>query len=142
MIFGTTQPESPENKWRRQLDQFIKTHQQELAALAWGLWLENGDSKGTIGIDLQPKPHFVYCPQEAVENLNLKVENRLQEILGIVAHYQPEMEVVMIAIGKDQIKLIHFESQPAPPVCFEQVGKDVDSLLEMLEQRLSEQLQG
>ncbi|WP_392436130.1 hypothetical protein ACF3DV_15280 [Chlorogloeopsis fritschii PCC 9212] len=142
MIFGTTQPESPENKWRRQLNQFIKTHQQELAALAWGLWLENGDSKGTIGIDLQPKPHFVYCPQEAVENLNLKVENRLQEILGIVAHYQPEMEVVMIAIGKDQIKLIHFESQPAPPVCFEQVGKDVDSLLEMLEQRLSEQLQG
>ncbi|MBF2009585.1 MAG: hypothetical protein IGS49_30230 [Chlorogloeopsis fritschii C42_A2020_084] len=142
MMFGTTQPESPENKWRRQLDQFIKTHQQELAALAWGLWLENGDSKGTIGIDLQPKPHFVYCPQEVVENLNLKVENRLQEILGIVAHYQPEMEVVMIAIGKDQIKLIHFEPQPAPPVCFEQVGKDVDSLLEMLEQRLSEQLQG
>jgi hypothetical protein len=142
MMFGTTQPESPENKWRRQLDQFIKTHQQELAALAWGLWLENSDSKGTIGIDLQPKPHFVYCPQEAVENLNHKVENRLQEILGIVAHYQPEMEVVMIAIAKDQIKLIHFEPQPAPPVCFEQVGKDVDSLLEMLEQRLSEQLQG
>ena len=142
MMFGTTQPESPENKWRRQLDQFIKTHQQELAALAWGLWLENSDSKGTIGIDLQPKPHFVYCPQEAIENLNHKVENRLQEILGIVAHYQPEMEVVMIAIAKDQIKLIHFEPQPAPPVCFEQVGKDVDSLLEMLEQRLSEQLQG
>ncbi|MDM9384364.1 hypothetical protein QUB80_27205 [Chlorogloeopsis sp. ULAP01] len=142
MMFGTTQPESPENKWRRQLDQFIKTHQQELAALAWGLWLENSDSKVTIGIDLQPKPHFVYCPQEAVENLNLKVENRLQEILGIVAHYQPEVEVVMIAIAKDQIKLIHFEPQPAPPICFEQVGKDVDSLLEMLEQRLSEQLQG
>ncbi|MFQ4145329.1 hypothetical protein [Chlorogloeopsis sp. ULAP02] len=142
MMFGTTQPESPENKWRRQLDQFIKTHQQELAALAWGLWLENGDSKGTIGIDLQPKPHFVYCPQEAIENLNLKVENRLQEVMGIVAHYQPEVEVVMIGIGKDQIKLIHFEPQPAPPISFEQVGKDVDSLLEMLEQSLSEQLQG
>ncbi len=141
MIFATTEPESPERNWCRQLDRFVKTHQLELAALSWGLWLENGDSKGTIGIDLQPQPHFVYCPKQAIENLNFKVENRLQEVLGIVDHHQPEVEVVMIAIGKDQIKLIHFEPQPAPPTCFEQVGKDVDNLLELLEQRLGEQLQ-
>ncbi|WP_026735725.1 beta-carboxysome assembly chaperone CcmS [Fischerella sp. PCC 9605] len=141
MMFGNTQPESPDNKWRRQLDQFVKAHQQELAALSWGLWLENEDRKGTIGIALQPKPHFVYCPKDAIEKLNSSVENRLQEVLGIVEHYQPEVEVVMIGIGKDQIKLIHFEPQPAPPTCFEQIGKDVDTLLDILEQRLGEQIQ-
>ncbi|PLZ08875.1 hypothetical protein [Fischerella thermalis] len=142
MIFGTTQPESPNNQWCRQLDQFVKVHQLELAALAWGLWLENGDTQGTIGIDLQPQPRFVYCPKEAIEKLNESVENRLQEVLGIIEHYQPEVEVVMVAIGKEQIKLIHYEPQPAPPECFAEVGKDVDSLLNMLEQGLSEELQG
>ncbi len=141
MMFGTTQPDSPENKWRRQLDQFVKAHQLELAALSWGLWLENGDSKGSIGIDLQPKPHFVYCPKEAIENLNGRVDNRLQEILGLVEHHKPEVEVLMIGIAKDQIKLIHYEPQPAPPTCFEQVGKDVDGLLDILEQRLSERIE-
>ncbi|WP_017316522.1 beta-carboxysome assembly chaperone CcmS [Mastigocladopsis repens] len=140
MIFATTQPESPENKWRRQLDKFVKEHQQELAALSWGLWLENGDNKGTIGIDLQPTPHFVYCPKEAIEKLNSKAENRLQEVLGIVEHYKPEVEVLMIGIGKDKIKLINFEPELAPPACYEQVGQDVDTLLKHLEQRLSEQL--
>jgi hypothetical protein len=139
MIFATTQPETPENKWRRQLDKFVKESQQELAALSWGLWLENSDSKGTIGINLQPSPHFVYCPKEAIEQLNSKAENRLQEILGIVEHYKPEEEVLMIAIGKDQIKLIHFEPEVAPPSCYEQVAQDVETLLEHLEQRLSEQ---
>lgn len=142
MMFGTTQPESPNNQWRRQLDQFVKVHQRELAALAWGLWLENGDTQGTIGIDLQPQPRFVYCPKEAIEKLNESVENRLQEVLGIIEHYQPEVEVVMVAIGKEQIKLIHYEPQLAPPECFAEVGRDVDSLLNMLEQGLSEELQG
>ncbi|MBH8551936.1 hypothetical protein I8751_05990 [Nostocaceae cyanobacterium CENA357] len=140
MMFGNTQTESGDNKWRGQLDRFVKANQQDLAALFWGLWLENGASKGTIGIDLQPAPHFVYCPKEAVENLNDKVENRLQEILGIVENHQPEVEVVMIGIGKGEIKLIQFAPEPAPPDCFEQVGKDVDGLLELLEQRMSESL--
>ncbi len=142
MMFGSTQPETGDNKWRRQLDKFVKANQQELAALFWALWLENSDSMGTIGIDLQPKPHFVYCPKEQIEKLNSRVDNRLQELLGIIEHHQPEVEVVMIGIGRGEIKLIQFAPEPAPPTCFEQVGKDVDTLLEELEQRMSEQIEG
>ncbi|MBD2665286.1 hypothetical protein [Richelia sinica] len=137
MMFGSSQPETQENKWRRQLDRFVKENQQELAALCWGLWLENGRELGTIGINLQPTPHFVYCPQTAVENLNEKVENRLQELLGIIDNHQPETEVVMIAIGKGEIKLIQFAPEPPPPVCFEQLSQDVDTLLTSLEQKMS-----
>ncbi|BAT54272.1 hypothetical protein NOS3756_32390 [Nostoc sp. NIES-3756] len=139
-MFGNTKSESGNSKWRSQLDKFVKENQPELAALFWALWLENGNSQGTIGIDLQPTPHFVYCPQEAVEKLNESVENRLQELLGIIEHNQPEVEVLMIGIGKGEIKLIQFAPEPAPPICFEQAGKDVDNLLQLLEQRLSEQI--
>jgi hypothetical protein len=138
MMFGSNQPESGDSKWRGQLDRFVKENQQDLAALFWALWLENGDNQGTIGIDLQPTPHFVYCPKDAVEKLNNNVENRLQELLGIIEHNQPEVEVVMIGIGKGEIKLIQFAPEPTPPVCFEQVGKDIDGLLDLLEQRMSE----
>ncbi|MBD2386615.1 beta-carboxysome assembly chaperone CcmS [Cylindrospermum sp. FACHB-282] len=140
MMFGSTQSETTENKWRSQLDRFVKANQPELAALFWALWLENGNSQGTIGIDLQPTPHFVYCPQEAVEKLNNKVDNRLQEILGIVENHKPEVEVIMIGIGKGEVKLIQFAPEPPPPICFEQIGKDIDELLELLEQRMSEQI--
>jgi hypothetical protein len=58
-MFSIPQPETAENKWRGQLDRFVKNNQLELAALFWGLWLENGNRQGTIGIDLQPTPHFV-----------------------------------------------------------------------------------
>jgi hypothetical protein len=137
MMFGGSQPETGDSKWRRQLDKFVKENQRDLAALFWGLWLANGNSQGTVGIDLQPTPHFVYCPQAAIENLNDKVENRLQEILGIVDNHQPEVEVVMIGIGKGEIKLIQFAPEPPPPVCFEEVGKDVDALLDLLEEKMS-----
>ncbi|MCC5598313.1 beta-carboxysome assembly chaperone CcmS [Nostoc favosum] len=140
MFFGNSQPESGDNKWRRQLDKFVKANQQELAALFWGLWLANGDSQGTIGIDLQPTPHFVYCPKEQIEKLNIQVENRLQEILGIVENHKPEVEVVMIGIGKGEIKLIQFAPEPPPPICFEEVGKDVDGLLDVLEERMREEI--
>jgi hypothetical protein len=139
-MFSGIQPETGDNKWRRLLDKFVKANQPELAALFWGLWLENGDTKGTIGIDLQPQPHFVYCPKEAVKNLNERVENRLQELLGIIENNKPEMEVLMIGIGKGEIKLIQFAPEPSPQVCFEQVGKDVDSLLDSLEERIIEQI--
>jgi hypothetical protein len=139
-MFSNTKSETGNSKWRSQLDRFVKENQSELAALFWALWLENGTSQGTIGIDLQPTPHFVYCPQEAVEKLNESVENRLQELLGIIEHNQPEVEVLMIGIGKGEIKLIQFAPEPAPPICFEQAGKDVNSLLELLEQRMSEQI--
>jgi hypothetical protein len=55
-------------------------------------------------------------------------------------HHQPDTEVLMIGIGKDQIKLIYYQPEPAPPSCYQQVGKEVDTLLEQLEQRLSEQV--
>jgi hypothetical protein len=140
-MFATPQPPSPANLWRRQLDAFVKENQQELAALSWALWLENGDSKGTIGINLQPTPHFVYCPKEAIENLNNQVENRLQEILGLIVHHKPEVEVLMLGIGKDELKLIYFEPEPAPPACFEQVSQDINTLMDLLEQRLNQQLE-
>ncbi|MBW4636741.1 MAG: hypothetical protein KME05_00620 [Gloeocapsa sp. UFS-A4-WI-NPMV-4B04] len=141
-MFGSTQPESADNKWRRQLNQFVKANQQELAALSWGVWLENGDTKDTLAIDLQPTPHFVYCHREAIETLNNKLENKLQEILGVIDAHKPEKEVLMLGISSGQLKLILFEPEPAPPICFEQVAADVNTLVERLEQRLSEQMQG
>jgi hypothetical protein len=68
------------------------------------------------------------------------VENRLQELLGIIDNNKPETEVLMIGIGKGEIKLIQFAPEPTPQKCFEQVGKDVDSLLDVLEQKMCEQL--
>ncbi|AKG20285.1 beta-carboxysome assembly chaperone CcmS [Calothrix sp. 336/3] len=140
MIFHQNLGESSENKWRYQIDKFVKENQVELSALAWGLWLANGNSLGTIGIDLQPQPHFVYCPGDAIEKLNEKVDNRLQELLGIIDNYQPEKEVVMVAIGQDQIKLIYFEPQISPTDSWEQQGQDLDSLLDLLEAKLSQEI--
>ena len=139
-MMNSTQPNPGDQNWRHRLNQFIEINQQELASLAWGLWLENGNSKGSLGINLKPKPHFVYCPREAIEVLNRKLENKLQEVLGVVDAHKPEQEVLMLGIGSDQLKLIQFEPEPSPPDCFEQVAADVDTLLERLEQRLSEQM--
>ncbi len=140
IMFGRPQPERAEDQWKHQLNRFARENQQELAALSWGLYLEKGESDETLGIDLQPKPHFVYCPKKAIEQLNQRVENHIQEILGIVDAHNPEKEVLIIGIGNDQIKLIQFEPEPPPPACFEQVGKDVDTLLSQLEQSLEKQL--
>ncbi len=142
IMFGRPQPEKAEDQWKRQLEQFAKDNQQELAALCWGLFLERGESENTLGIDLQPTPHFVYCPRNAIEQLNSKLQNQIQEILGIVDAHKPEKEVLIIGIGNDQIKLIQFEPEPPPPACFEQVGKDVDTLLDLLEQRLKASVTG
>jgi hypothetical protein len=139
-VFGSTQSDKPQPKWLHKLDKFVKAHHLELAALSWGLWQQNGNSKGTIGIDLLSIPHFVYCPQSAIEKFNDNVDNKLQEILGLVDNHQPEVEVLMIGIGKEQIKLIYFEPESPPPVCFERVNRDVDGLLDFLEQRMSEDL--
>lgn len=141
-MFGKPQPEREEDKWKHQIARFVNDHKPELAALAWGLHLEGGESQDTLGIDLQPMPHFVYCPRNAIEELNRKANNQLQEILGIVDAHKPEKEVLIIGIGNDQIKLIQYEPEPVPAVCFEQVGKDVDTLLRELEKSLKEQLEG
>ncbi|TAE59603.1 MAG: hypothetical protein EAZ76_03510 [Nostocales cyanobacterium] len=142
MMFGASQQDTGDYKWRRQIDKFVKENQQELAALFWGLWLENGNSKGTIGIDLQPYPHFVYCPQIEIEKLNERVENRLQEILGIIDNNNPEIEVIMIGIGKGEIKLIQFAPETSPKTCFEQIGKDVNTLLDILEEKMKTEITG
>lgn len=136
-IFDNVPSQRAEDQWRYQLDQFVKSHQQELAALAWGLFLERGDSDDVLGVDLKPKPHFVYCPREAIETLNRKVNNHIQEILGVVDAHQPEQEVLIIGIGNGQLKLIQFEPEPSPSACFEQVGENVDTLLERLEEQLA-----
>ncbi|MBD1890471.1 hypothetical protein [Coleofasciculus sp. FACHB-SPT9] len=140
--FGKTPSDSGEKNWRNQLAQFVKANQQELAALSWGLWLENGDTQGYLGIDVQPKPHFVYCPKEAIETLNNKVENQLQEMVGVVEAHNPEVEVLIIGIGEGQIKLVQFQPEPPPPACFEKIAADVNTLLERLEQQMVEEIQG
>lgn len=137
---GSTQEQLSEDNWQLRLDKFVKANQQELAALAWGLFLEKGESDDTLGIDLKPKPHFIYCPKEAIETLNNKVDNQLQEILGFVDAHKPEQEVLLIGISSGQLKLVQFESEPTPPNCYQQMGESVDSLLERLEQLLSKEI--
>ncbi|NEO64779.1 MAG: hypothetical protein F6J98_32025, partial [Moorea sp. SIO4G2] len=58
--------------------------------------------------------------------------------LGVVDAHKPEQEVLIIGIGNGQLKLIQFEPELSPPECFEQVGKDVDQLLEELDKQMSE----
>lgn len=140
MLFGNPQSQGEEG-WRQQLNRFVQANQQELAALAWGLFLEKGQSEDTLGIDLEPSPRFVFCPKAAIETLNSNVNNQIQEILGFIDGHKPEKEVLIVGIGNGQIKLIQFEPNPTPPECFEQVALDVDSLLERLEQSLSEYVQ-
>ncbi|NET60058.1 MAG: hypothetical protein F6K47_29100 [Symploca sp. SIO2E6] len=140
-IFGNKPSEKAEDRWRYQLDQFVNNHQEELAALAWGLFLERGDRDDIMGVDIQPKPHFVHCSREAIEILNRKVDNKIQEILGVVDAHQPEREVLMLGIGNGQLKLILFEPKPSPAICFEQVGEQVSTLLERLEEQLASFIQ-
>ncbi|WP_424097219.1 beta-carboxysome assembly chaperone CcmS [Moorena producens] len=137
-LFGSNRQDLAIHKWQHQLDQFVKANQKELAALAWGLFLEKGESDETLGLDMKPKPHFVYCPRAAIEILNRQVNNQIQEILGVVDAHQPDQEVLIIGIGNGQLKLIQFEPELSPPECFDQVGKDVDQLLEELENKMSE----
>lgn len=141
-MFGSTQPQSnsQDNEWREQLADFAQANQQELAALAWGLWQEWGESDDTLGIDLEPTPHFVSCPQEAIATLNQNVNHKLNEVLGIVEHHNPETEVLLICLAKGQIKVIQFKVEPPPPVCFERAGVDVETLLNRLEERLCQQM--
>ncbi len=137
MRFSSTPPDDAENSWRYQLDDFVRENKPELAALAWGLLQEWGSRNNTLGIDLKPKPHFVACSREAIEKLNQQVNSQFREILGILDGYDPTKEVVIIAIGKGQIKLINFASDPPPPVCFENAeNQDLDRSIARLEQEM------
>jgi hypothetical protein len=133
---GTTLPDDAANQWRFQLDEFTKANRHQLAALAWGFHQEWTDMENHLGIDLEPQPHFVSCPRDAVEKLNQRVDSKLQEILGILDGYDPETEVAIMAIAKGQIKLIYFQPDPSPSECFENLGSDLDSLILELETKL------
>jgi hypothetical protein len=136
--FGDHRPEIAEQKWRSQLDLFVTDYEQQLAALVWGLKQEWGESDDILGIDLQPTPHFVACSQDSLEKLNQNTKGIVQEILGIVDHYDPELEVVIVGIGQGQIKLINFQPKKSPAECLAATDQDLDGLISTLETALSE----
>ncbi len=136
--FGNAPLDDTGHQWRSQIDRFVQENQPLLAAVAWGLLQEWGETQDVLGIDLQPQPHFVRCSRLALEKLNRKVDRKIQEILGILDGYNPAEEVAAIAIGQGQIKLIYFQSDPFPPACFEQMGADLDSAIAQLEDRMQQ----
>ena len=135
---GDNRPEIAAQKWRSQLDFLVDDFQQQLAALAWGLKQEWEESNDVLGIDLQPTPHFVACSQEELLKLNRNTRGRLQEILGIVDGYDPDVEVVIIGIGDGQIKLINFQPEISPADCFAATDGDLDRLISSLEAALAD----
>lgn len=132
-------PISDQKNWQN-LDEFVAENQEQLAALAWNFHQERVDSEETLGIDLKPTPHFVSCSRQAIEMLNQNAGNRLREVLGILDGYQPQEEVLMIAIGSDQIKLVFFKPEPTPPECLEQTGKELNTLLDELQTKMAEKM--
>lgn len=137
--FSQQKIDDSESRWKHQLDRFVKNHRQELAALAWGLHLEK-KPEDVIGIDLKEPAHFIYCPQVAIQQFNENVEGHIQEILGHIRGHKPTQEVLMIAIGNHQLKLIFFEPAPPPPTCFAELGESVDALLSRLEKALQSEV--
>jgi hypothetical protein len=140
MQFSNPTPQNAENQWRKQLDRFVKENQKDLAALSWGLHLEGGDNAQILGIDLDPSPHFISCSREEIETLNRNLDNQLRELLGVLDGHKPELEVLILGIGKGQIKAIHYKATPTPPECFAEVGETVDTLIDRLEARMQEEI--
>ncbi|MEL6438351.1 MAG: hypothetical protein AAFQ80_03695 [Cyanobacteria bacterium J06621_8] len=130
-------PEIAAQKWRSQLDLFVTDYETQLAALAWGLKQEWGEAKDVLGIDLQPTPHFVACSSDSLEKLNKNTKGRIQEILGIVDGYDLTVEVVIIAIGEGQVKLLNFQPDPPPAECFAATDGNLDKLIQTLEGALA-----
>ena len=135
---GNNRPEIAEQKWRSQLDFFVADYEEQLAALAWGLKQEWEESDDVLGIDLQPTPHFVACSQESLEKLNRNTRGIVQEILGIVAGYDSELEVVIVGIGDGQLKLINFQPKLTPAECFAATDGNIDELISILEAAMVE----
>ena len=133
---SNNKPEIEQQKWRYQLDSFAIDYESELAALAWGLNQE-WSGKDVLGIDLKPTPHFVVCSSEDLEALNKNTRGQLQEILGIVDGYDPQTEVVIIAIGEGQVKLINFQPETTPPECLAANNGNLDELIASLEEALT-----
>ena len=128
------------DRWRYQIDRFVRDNLQEIAALSWGLhleWIAKGKEGKILGIDMNPTPHFIVCDRAALETLNDRADNRLRELLGVADHHDPQTEVLAIGIGNGQVKAIQFVVQPPPPECFEKAGADTNALLDRLEPRLA-----
>ncbi|MGB6168933.1 MAG: hypothetical protein WBF52_15215 [Geitlerinemataceae cyanobacterium] len=140
MKLSNSTPQNPENQWRRELDRFVKKNQKDLAALSWGFHLEGGDTPQTLGIDLDPSPHFICCSREAIEALNRNLDDQLREFMGVLDGYKPELEVLIMGIGKGQIKAIEYKASPPPPECFAEVGETVDTLIDRLEAKMQEEM--
>ncbi|WP_204104118.1 MULTISPECIES: hypothetical protein [Spirulina sp. CCY15215] len=130
------QPDSENEVWKYHLDRFADEYRHQLAALSWGLHLQNPASKETLGLDLQPTPHFVFCSQEALETFNRNTDNQMQEAIGLIDAHKPETEVLIIAIGTGQIKLLYFEPDIPPPICFERSQETTEALIPQLEEHL------
>ena len=135
---GDNRPEIAAQKWRSQLDSFVIDYEPQLAALAWGLKQEWGESNDVLGVDLQPTPHFVACSLDSLEKLNKSTKGRIQEILGIVDNSDATVEVVVIAIGEGQIKLLNFQPEMSPAECFAATDGDLDQLIETLATALAQ----
>jgi len=131
-------PNTKDNQWRIELDQFVQKYEKELSALAWGLTQEWQNKTEILGIDLKPKPHFVACSRTAIEQLNQNVNGNLQEILGIIDNYDPQTEIVIIAIGEGQVKLINFMPKIPPQNCFKELNINLDQLITKLEHLMLE----
>lgn len=131
-------PNTKDNQWRIELDQFVQKYEKELSALAWGLTQEWQNKTEILGIDLKPKPHFVACSRTAIEQLNQNVNGNLQEILGIIDNYDPQTEIVIIAIGEGQVKLINFMPKIPPQNCFKELNLNLDQLITKLEHLMLE----
>ncbi|MEM9541038.1 MAG: hypothetical protein AAGA60_16240 [Cyanobacteria bacterium P01_E01_bin.42] len=131
------QPNGENEAWKYRLDRFSDEYGQKLAALSWGLHLENPEREETLGLDLQPAPHFVFCSRDALETLNRNTGKRLQETIGLIDAYQPDKEVLIVAIGAGQIKLLYFEPETPPSTCFEQSEQTIEEIARELEDRLA-----
>ena len=135
---GVSIPDDRANQWRFQLDDFVKVHQRSLAALAWGLQTEWQDEQAFLGIDLLPYPHFIRYHYPDLEALNRKVQNQIQEVLGVIAGYDRQREVAILAIASGQVKLLFFEPELAPVDCFEENNGEIDRLIAELEAALGQ----
>ncbi|MGK7930302.1 MAG: hypothetical protein AB4041_02555 [Microcystaceae cyanobacterium] len=134
--FGSPAPDNKPNPWLQKLDQFSQQYQKELAAVAWGLRQEWGETKETLGIDVKPEPHFICCSHEAIAQLNQQVGQKIQEILGIIENHDPQKDIAILVIGDNQLKLLYFQPEPSPPQCLTESEATLDQLIELLEQQL------
>lgn len=89
-----------------------------------------------MGIDLTGNPHFICCSYQAIAQLNQEVDRQIQEILGIIEHFDPTEEVCIIVIGKSQLKLVYFRPTPSPPQCLADSQLTLDQLINYLEGKL------